>query len=300
MQQEAFIKSKAMSACLLWTCVLTLAASANEPVQTLDQLRERYEETHDVYARTESPEMGKPGFREKLTVWAKARREFNGAAQAFMSALLPHWMKLSDDTAEEVAVRDEIQAVYKGMAGKSLTEHRTNMQSFLVRASWPVLTNEAFSKKKAMVLVKLTDPQFNVRISDGIARLGIKTEPYGWNIHAGHALALIRSGKEWQASEEIKTLHAKVSNLHKANPKGRLDYGPKAGEGRYRDYIDYLQLCELLHGLQAAISSKHEDAAKRIANAAKLRDTFSTEASLLVAEIARRGKVASLKPQTER
>jgi len=156
---------------------------------------------------------------------------------------------------------------------------------------WPLLADDKLTQERAGLLVELTKPQLGVRMNDTIARLGRPTEALGWDVQAAHGLALIRNGKDKQARNEITTLHHKVSINHKANPKGRLDYGPEAGEARYRNYIDYLQLCEILHGLQAAISKDHEGAAERIKQARKLRDVLSPEASLLIAEVGRRAEV---------
>lgn len=100
-------------------------------------------------------------------------------------------------------------------------------------------------------------------------------------------MALIHSGKGKQATAETTILYEKVSINHKRNPKGKLDYGPSAGEGRFRTYVDYLQLCHALHALQAALSNDCEGAKKHIENARKLQKNLSPETKVLVAKIAR-------------
>lgn len=99
-------------------------------------------------------------------------------------------------------------------------------------------------------------------------------------------------GKEQQARYEISTLKAKVSTNYRRNPKGSLDYGPEAGESRYRSYVDYLQLCETLSGFQASISKDDEAASKHVMQAHKLRNKLSPEAAVLVAEIKWRSEAA--------
>lgn len=127
--------------------------------------------------------------------------------------------------------------------------------------------------------------QKGINFYDLLSRLGQPTEPLGWDVQVTYALALIRSGNDEQAQKRINLLHQKVSINHTHNPKGSLDYGPEAGTGRYRDYVHYLQLCEVLHALRAAVSNDHTSARKHIENARKHREPLSPEAAPLVAEI---------------
>ena len=273
-------------------CVVAFSptARAEEQAETLEQLRQRYQQARDTAAKIENPDSGSEGFPEKLKVWAEAYRKWQNSARALIPALLNHWMTLPDDSPEAKTVRKEIETVCKDMAGHPRSEQYNIAKSFFARTAWPLLADNKLTQEQAGLLVELTEPQLGVRIYDRMARLGQPTEPLGWDVQAAYALALIRSGNDKQARDEITTLHAKVSINHKANPKGSLDYGPEAGEARYRNYIDYLQLCEILHGLQAAISKDHEGATERIKQARKLRDDLSPEASLLIAEVGRRSE----------
>ncbi len=101
-------------------------------------------------------------------------------------------------------------------------------------------------------------------------------------------MALIRSGNDKEARNEIEILQIKVSRNYKANPEGGLDYGPEAGEGRYRTFVDYLQLCEILSSLRAAIAHDQEGAAQHLKQARGVRNILSPEAGLLLDEIERR------------
>ena len=158
------------------------------------------------------------------------------------------------------------------------------------RIAWPLLANSNLTKEQSELLAQLIKPPSASKISDVLARIGLPTEAYGWDQQAVHALALIRLGKEKQARSEIATLYAKVSANYKSNPKGSLDYGPEAGESRYRDYVDYLQLCELLSGFQDSISNDHKSATKHVAQAKQLRSKVSPKAAVLIAEISRRSE----------
>lgn len=272
-------------------CVVAFstATGAAEQAETLEQLRQRYQQARDVLAKTENPELGSEGFPEKLKVWAAVYQQSQASARALISALLNHWRTLPDDSAEVPAVCKEIKTVFQEMAAPP-SEQYNLAKSFLARAAWPLLADEKLTPKRAAFLVELTEPQMLVREKDRLARLGQSTEPLGWDVQAAYALALIRSGKDKQAGGEITALHHKVAVNHKVNPEGRLDYGPEAGEARYRNYIDYLQLCEILLGLQAAVAGDHAGAARRVEQARELRDVLSPEASLLIAEIGRRAK----------
>jgi len=272
-------------------CVVAFLPSAR--AEELEQLRQQYQEARDTAARTENPKIGSEGFREKLKVWAEADRRSQESARVLIPALLDRWMTLSDDSPEAKTVREEIKTVCEDMAGQPRTEQYNVAKSFFARTAWPLLADSKLTQKQAALLVELTKPQLSVRMNDGISRLGTPTEALGWDVQAAYALALIRSSNDKQARNEITTLHRKVSINHKANPKGSLDYGPEAGESRYRNYIDYLQLCEILHGLQSAISKDHEDAMERIREARKLRDVLSPEANLLIAEVGRRAEAGT-------
>ena len=281
---------RSILACVLCVVAFSPTARAEEQAETLEQLRQRYQEARDTAAKIENPDLGSEGFHEKLKVWAEAYQKSQTSARALIPALLNHWMTLPNDSAEVPAVCKEIKTVCKDMAGHPRSEQYSNAKSFFARTAWPLLADNKLTQEQAGLLVKLTEPQLLVRMNDRKARLGQPTEPLGWDVQAAYALALIRSGNDKQSRDEITILHDKVSINYKANPKGSLDYGPEAGEARYRNYIDYLQLCEILHGLQAAISKDHAGATQRIKQARKLRDVLSPEASLLIAEVGRRAE----------
>jgi hypothetical protein len=247
-----------------------------DPEDRLEQLRRRYQQARATFSKTKD--------------YGKAYREYKQSTHKLFSALLSHWMTLPDGSAEVPVVCQEIRTVYKDKAGSPLTERHNIEKTFLARALWPLLADDEPTPEQAAFMVELTKPQMGVRMNDRRARRGKPTEPLGWDVQATYALALIRSGKDKQARDEITILHDKVTINHARNPNGRLDYGPEAGAGRYRNYTDYVQLCEVLHALQAAISTDRKGAKKHIENARKLREALSPEATLLVTEVARRVK----------
>ncbi|MDG2223741.1 MAG: hypothetical protein P8L85_20350 [Rubripirellula sp.] len=236
-----------------FTLALLLSVAVFLPstqAETLEALRQSYQEAHDSASKIENPKIGAEGFREKLSDWADAHRKSQESARALILALLDHWVTLPDDKA----VKEEVEAICKDLAGDPQTENYRTAKSFFARTAWPLLANNKLTKDQAEFLAELTKPSGNSGINGVLARLGRPSEPQGWDVQAAYALALIRSGKEKQAREQISNLHAKVSANYKAYPEGGLDYGPEAGDARYRNYVDYLQLCEVLHGLQASIS----------------------------------------------
>ncbi|MFT5128555.1 MAG: hypothetical protein ACI8W8_002168 [Rhodothermales bacterium] len=245
----------------------------------LQQLRQRHQQARATFAETQD--------------YGKAYQESTEAAHALISALLNHWMALPEGSAGAPLVKEEVRAVFKETAGSKFTERYNNEKSFLARTVWPLLANAEPTPKQAALMVEMTKPQMGVRMNDKRARAGNPTEPLGWDVQAAHALALIRSGNDKEARDEITLLHDKVSINHARNPNGKLDYGPAAGAERYRNYTDYLQLCLALHALQAAISNDHEGARTHIENARKLGEALSTAATPLVAEVAQRIKADS-------
>ncbi|NNC89129.1 MAG: hypothetical protein HKN82_11780 [Akkermansiaceae bacterium] len=264
-------------ACVLWVAAFPQSARAEAEAETLEQLRQRHQEARATFAKTKD--------------YGKAYKESREAAHKLISALLDHWRTLPDGVAGVPVVCREIRIVYKEMAGSPLTERHNIEKSFLARTVWPLLADDDLRPDQAVFLLELTKPQMGVRMNDRKARRGEPTEPLGWDVQGAHALALIRSGNDKKARDEITNLHGKVSINRAHNPRGSLDYGPEAGDGRYRDYTDYLQLCEALHALQAAIAHDREGARKHIAKARKLREALSPEATPLVAEAARRVKM---------
>jgi len=264
-------------ACVLCVVAFSQSARAEAQVETMEQLRQRYQQARATFAKTKD--------------YGKDYRESIESAHKLISALLNHCMTLPEGSAEVPVVCQEIRTVFKYMAGSPLTERYNNEKSFLARAVWRLLADDEPKTEQAAFMVELTKPQMGVRMNDRRARSGKPTEPLGWDVQAAYALALIRRGNDKQARAEITILHDKVSINHARNPKGRLDYGPEAGAGRYRNYTDYLQLCEALHALQAAISNDREGAKKHIENARKLREALSPEATPLVTEVARRVKM---------
>ena len=265
-------KAGAILACLLCLVPFSQSPLAGAEGEELSQLRQRYEEARAHFAKTQD--------------YGKAYRESNEAAQQLLSALLGHWVALPEGSADEPDVRKEIKSVFKELAGSPLTEKHNIEKSFIARTVWLLLAEKKPTKGKAAFLAELTKPQFGVRMYDKLARRGQPGEPLGWHVQAAHALALLRSGKEQQAREEISILHKKVSINHTANPKGRLDYGSEAGDARFRSYTDYLQICEALLALQAANSNDCDAAKKHIGNAKKLNKTPTPEAVPLLKEAA--------------
>ena len=229
---------------------------------SIEQLRQEYREARATFGKTR--DYGKD-YRESVT-----------SAHALIAALLNHWLNLPDHSGEVSIACREIKTVLKDTAGT---------RSFLARALWPLLTEGKPTPKQATFMAQLIKPKKGINFYDLLSRLGQPTEPLGWDVQVTYALALIRSGNDKQAQKNINLLHRKVSINHTHNPKGSLDYGPEAGTGRYRDYVHYLQLCEVLHALRAAASNDHTSARKHIENARKHREPLSPEAAPLVAEI---------------
>ena len=275
--QRLLHNGRSALACVLCVVAFSQSARVEAQVETMEQLRQRYQQARATFAKTKD--------------YSKDYRESIESAHKLISALLNHGMALPHGSAELPAVHKEIKAVFKDLAGHPLTEKFNLAKSFIARTTWPLLADDEPTPEQAAFMVELTEPQLGVRKNDEAARRGKPTEPLGWDVQAAHALALIRSANAEQAGDEITILHDKVSINHARNPKGRLDYGSEAGEERYRNYTDYLQLCEALHALQAAIANDREGAKKHLENVRKLREALSPEATPLVTEVVRRVKV---------
>ena len=268
--------SSLILAFVLGILALSPSTRAGSPETTIDQLRQRYQQARATFAKTRD--------------YGKAYRESIASGRELLTALLNHWLTMPEDSEKAPVIRREIKTVYLEVAGRPLTERYNQGKSFMARTAWPLMAEKEPTPEQAVFMVELTKPQTGVRMNDRIAQGGMPTEPLGWNVQAAHALALIRAGKDKSARDEITLLHGKVSINHARNPKGRLDYGPEAGAWRYRNYIDYLQLCEVMRALQAAISNDRAAAKKHIETAKKLRQAFSPEAAPLVTEVERRIK----------
>lgn len=238
---------------------------------SIEQLRQEYHEARATFGKTRD--------------FGKDYRESVASAHALIAALLNHWLNLPDHSGEVSIVCREIKTVLKDTAGNRFTERYHQEKSFLARTLWPLLSESKPTSSQANFMAQLIKPQKGIHLYDWLSRLGKPTEPLGWDVQMTYALALIRSGNDKQARRHINLLHQKVSINHTHNPKGSLDYGPEAGTGRYRDYVHYLQLCEILHALRTTVSSDHTSARKHIENARKHRELLSPEAAPLVAEI---------------
>lgn len=250
------------------------AARVGDSEERLEQLRRRHQEASATFSKTK--DYGGP-YRESIA-----------SAHELLSALLIYWKALPEGSPEAETAEKEIKTVFKDLAGGRGTERYNLAKSFIARATWPLLVDSNLTQKQAKFVMELTKPQMAVRMNDKKARRGKWTDPLGWDVQAAYALSLIRSGANKQALNEISVLRDKVSQNRARKPNGTLDYGPEAGPGRYRNYLDYLQLCEALHALQAAVSNDREGAGKHLGNARKLRKDLSPEATPLVAEVMRR------------
>jgi hypothetical protein len=266
--------SRALLAYILCLATLPPSTRAEEPAEKLEPLRKEYQAARDTSAR-------KKGWDYE------AFKALNSSGQALLPELLAHWFTMPTNSAEAAATEKEIRAVFKTLAGSRLTENWINQQSFFARRAWPLLVEQPLTPEQVNLMLDLTKPNMGVRLEDQAARDGKWTEGYGSDVQATHALALIRAGKAEQAREEIDNLQRKFSIKYKTKPKGRLDHHPETGDARYRDYLDYLQVCEALFGLQAAIAGDAKSTAQHIENARKLREDLSPEARQLVAEIER-------------
>ena len=238
---------------------------------SIEQVRQEYHEARVTFRKTRD--------------YGKDYRESVASAHALIAALLNQWLNLPEHSGEVSIVCREIKTVLKDTAGNRFTERYPKEKSFLARTLWPLLSESKPTSRQANFMAQLIKPQKGINFYDLLSRLGQPTEPLGWDVQVTYALALIRSGNDKQARKRINLLHRKVSINHTHNPKGSLDYGPEAGTGRYRDYVHYLQLCEVLHALRAAVSNDHTSARKHIENARKHREPLSPEAAPLVAEI---------------
>ncbi len=268
------IPSLALLACTLCLATLHPSARAEEPAEKLEPLRKEYQAARDTIAR-------KKGWDYE------ALKALNSSGQALLPELLACWASLPAGSAEADALGKEIRTVFKTLAGSRLTENWINQQSFLARRAWPLLVEQPLTPEQVKLLLDLTKPNMGVRLEDQTARNGKWTEGYGSDVQATYALALIRAGKAEQAREEIDNLQRKFSIKYKTKPKGRLDHHPETADARYRGYLDYLQVCETLLGLQAALTGDAQSAAQHIENARKLRGDLSPKATQLAAEIER-------------
>lgn len=262
-----------MAFTIFLVALLNLANTNSQAVE-LDELRKEYKQAHSKFAKTQD--------------YGKDYRESIETSHQLISALFNYWITLPEDSAKFPIICNEIKTLLKGTAGSPLTERHNGEKSFLARAVWPILSEKDLTKKQAAFIVKLSKPQMSVRIYDKLARLGKSTEVLGWDVQAAYALALIRSGNDKKARNEISNLQRKVSINRKANPRGSLDYGHSAGDRRYRNYTDYLQLCEVLHALNFIILGNRESAVRHIETAQKLRRTFSPQSIALSTEVKQR------------
>ncbi len=264
-------------AALLCLAIFSQSANADKDAPELKVLFQEYEEAQAKFSKTK--DYGQP-YRDSIET-----------AQKLLSALINYWMSQPEDSEGESFAAKEIKAVFKVLAGSPLTEKHNLGKSFIARAVWPLLANSEIKPGKAKFLEGLVKPQMGVRMNDQAAKRGKPTEPLGWDVQAAYVLALVRSDKEKQASEEISILHKKVTINHGRNPDGKLDFGADAGKGRYRDYKDFLQLCEALHALQASISKDFETAHEHIAIAQGIKKELSPEADTLAKEAIKRAKL---------
>ncbi len=273
MRQFPIIAKRSLEIHFLLALMAGLMSSAHADVEgaELEEHRKQYQEAHANFVKTQD--------------YGKDYRLSIESAHQLILKLLQYWITLPEDAVDEPDIRREIRAVYKKTAGSSLTEKYNQAKSFMSRAVWPLLATKEPNQEQASFIAELVKPQIGVRINDKAVKRGKPTEPFGWNVQAAYALALIRSGKAKQGHEEIDLLYAKAGINSKVNPEGKLDYGPDAGEGRYRNYKDYLQMCEVLRALQALILDDRIVAAKHLEMAKKLRETFSAEAIPLVSEV---------------
>jgi hypothetical protein len=255
-------RGRSALACLLCVAAFQLPARADEQKEEFLQLLSQYQAARKIVA--ESPE----GDRE-------ARSNAREAAHALLPKLLDIWMALPDGSEERPTIGELIKVICRDMASPPRTERENDEKSFIARTVWPLLADEKVTQEQAAFLAELSKPQFSIRMNDRIARLGMGTEPLGWDVQAAYALALVRSGNPKQARDEITILHKKVSKNHKVRPEDQ-------------SFTDALQLCEVLHALQAAVSKDHEGAMKHIENARKLQDAISPKAAPLVDEVTRR------------
>lgn len=272
---------RAMLLCrIMLACVLCLLASppairADESSEKLNRLRDDFQTARNTVASNREWDY-------------EASKELTRSSRALITMLLDHWVALPADSKDAPAVGKEIQVAFGGLAGSSSTEGNVDAQSFLARIAWPLLADATLTKQQTTLLAELIKPRLSSRwLGDVLAQLDKPSEPFAWDLQVTYALALMRMGEDKRALKEVANLQRKVFANFKASPAGKLDYGPEAGEARYRDYVDYLQACELLNGLRAAIAGDHEGAAGRVQQARQLRDSLSPEAGQLVAEIER-------------
>jgi len=258
-------RGRSALACLLCVAAFQLPARANEQKEKLQQLSDQYQAARKIVAETPEWDL-------------EASRNAREAAHALLPEMLDFWMALPDGSEEQAKTGEGIKLICRDLASPTRTERENIERSFIARTVWPLLADEKVTQKQAAFLAELSEPQFSIRVNDKFARRGMGTEPLGWDVQAAYALALIRSGNPEQARDEITILHNKVSKNHKARPNDR-------------SFTDALQLCEVLHALQAAVSKDHEGAKKHIENARKLQDATSSKAAPLVNEVTRRVRV---------
>ena len=260
--------------CALSTVVFSQSARANTQENTLEQLRQRYHQAHATFTKTKQ--------------YGKVYDESLESGHKLITALLNHWVTLPEGSAKATVVRQEIRTVCSNMAGKPLTVRRNKEKSFLARVIWPRIADDGIIPAQAAFMAELIEPQMSIRMNDKAAIRGDKTEPIGWDVQAAYALALIRSGNYKQAHNEINILTVKVGISHGFNPKGRLDNGSKTETERYESYTDYVQLCQSLLALLAAVSNDYKSALRIIEVARAMQHTISPKATPLIAEVNRR------------
>ena len=248
-------------------------ASPNDPNQKkalgkqVEEARSRYETRVEIKKKNPAGK-GLDGWYDAHLSWQMAHREL-------ISPLVAYWMLVEPGDAEFRKLEDEVRRMLKEFQGSD------GLRSYFLSQAWKALADPNVSANHARALTKLAKPNASVRISDGIRSFGLTPEPLGWDQQLTYALGLIRCGKLATAESEIRKLNAKIPEGN-----GRLDYGPEAGDARYRNYLDYRQTCCLLKGLVAKARKADEEAQRWLLEATMLReDSFSPEGKLIVAEL---------------
>jgi|GEM_PF-6854853 len=260
------------------TLFISNQLTGSEKPGDLESLLKKYENSYALHKATPKPVPGEENFTEKLRVWANNLRLAQDEAKKLLPELLQQWILLKDNNPiakkYQKTISEVIQFLRKGK------EH-------VVPFIWPSLVDKKMTAEKAGALVILLQPDARTRMNDRSALNGLPTESWGWATQAAHSLALLRKGQKEDALKELKALKTKVSINYKKNPDGSLDYGPEAGNHRYRSYLDYIQLCEVIYAYHFALSGNPKKADAQVQKAIKMDGSISSEVKLIIDQIKR-------------
>jgi len=219
---------------------------------SLDELRKAYKEAVARAANIPRPKFGTPGFKDKLSAWAKVQRQRTTAVHRFAGALLKTWKALPDDSRDLPTIEKEIKAIYQEETKPPLTEKSHKETQFFAGIIWKFVVPPVLSQKRALFLTSLTAPHRGIRANDRRANLNLPTEPWGWDIQDTYSIALLRAGRLKEARKENELLLKKLTvNLKRGrlpNVKVNFRGGKRTQMSLKREFLLHRSLIEVTAG----------------------------------------------------